>query len=87
MLPSVDLAYPFTGPWLARNSPANRVPSHGTTLYATAYAIDFVPVNEAGEGAPMTWGSFWRPESPTRFPGFGRPIVAPVDGIVVAVHD
>lgn len=26
----VDLAYPFTGRWLVQNSPANRVPSHGT---------------------------------------------------------
>ena len=44
--PSVDLAYPFEGRWLTQNSPANRVPSHGTTLLATSFAIDFVPVDE-----------------------------------------
>ncbi len=83
----LDLAYPFTGRWLVQNSPANRVPSHGTRLFATAYAIDFVPVDEAGRTAPITIGSLIAPEPPDRFPGFGRPILAPVDGVVIATHD
>ena len=87
MLPTVDLAYPFEGRWLTQNSPANRVPSHGTTLLATAFAIDFVPVNEAGRTAPITLESLLRPEPAERFPGFGRPILAPVQGTVVRVHD
>ncbi|WP_299928016.1 M23 family metallopeptidase [uncultured Nocardioides sp.] len=85
--PTVDLAYPFEGRWLTQNSPGSRVPSHGTTLLATAYAIDFVPVDEAGRTAPITLGSLLRPEPPERFPGFGRPVLAPVEGAVVAVHD
>ncbi len=28
-----------------------------------------------------------RPEPATRFPGFGRPVLAPARGVVVAVHD
>ena len=56
MLAAVDLAYPFEGRWLTQNSPANRVPSHGTALFATSFAIDFVPVNEAGRTAPITFG-------------------------------
>ncbi|EWS99811.1 peptidase [Intrasporangium oryzae NRRL B-24470] len=87
MLSTVDLAYPFVGRWLTQNSPANRVPSHGTDLFATAFAIDFVPVNEAGRTAPITFGSLLRPEPAERFPGFGRPILAPVHGVVVGVHD
>lgn len=51
---AVDLAFPFTGRWLVQNSPANRTPSHGTTLFATTYAIDFVPVNDLGRTAPFT---------------------------------
>ena len=86
MLPTVDLAYPFEGRWLTQNSPANRVPSHRTTLLATSFAIDFVPVNEAGRRAPITFGSLLRPEQAERFPGFGRPILAPVQGMVVGVH-
>jgi hypothetical protein len=86
MLPPVDLVLPFEGRWLTQNSPANRVPSHGTTLFATAFAIDFVPVSADGRSAPITLGSLLRPEPPERFPGFGRPIVAPVNGLVVAVQ-
>ncbi|MGB7962973.1 MAG: M23 family metallopeptidase [Propionicimonas sp.] len=86
MLAALDLAYPFKGRWLTQNSPANRVPSHGTTLLGTSFAIDFVPVNEVGRTAPITVGSLLRPEPAVRFPGFGRPILAPVDGVVVGVH-
>src|SRR5690606_26553572 len=78
MPPSLNLAYPFTGRWLTQNSPANRVPSHGTTKYAASYAIDFVPVDDAGGTAPITLRTLIRPEAATRFPGFGRPILAPV---------
>jgi len=84
---TLDLAYPFTGRWLTQNSPVNRVPSHGTTRYASAFAIDFVGVDEAGRSAPITVMSLFRPEPPTRFVGFGRPVLAPANGVVVAVHD
>lgn len=84
---TVDLTHPFAGRWLVQNSPADRIPSHGTTLFATSYAIDFVPVDHAGRTAPFTWVSLVRSEPAERFPGFGRPITAPVDGTVVAVHD
>lgn len=87
MVTVVDLAYPFEGRWLTRNSPADRVPSHGTTLFATSYAIDFVPVDEEGRSAAITVASLLRPEPPERFSGFGRGLRAPVDGVVVAVHD
>ena len=39
-----------------------------------------------GDRHRSTLGSLLRPEPPERFPGFGRPIVAPVSGLVVAVH-
>lgn len=83
----IDVAYPFTGTWLARNSPANRVPSHGTTAFATAHAIDFVPVDPSGRSAPMTLKSLLRPQPPESFPGFGQLLLAPVHGVVIAVHD
>jgi Peptidase family M23 len=83
----VELGYPFRGRWLVQNSPANRVPSHGTGVFATAYAIDFVPVDARGRSAPFTLASLVRPEAPERSPGFGRPILAPASGVVAAVHD
>lgn len=86
MAESIDLEYPFAGNWLTQNSPANRIPSHGTALFATSYAIDFVPVDAAGRTAPITFGSLIRPEPPARFPGFGRPVLAPCEGFVIATH-
>lgn len=83
----IDLEYPFTGRWLVQNSPADRVPSHGTEMYATTYAIDFVPVDDTGRTALFGLGALLRPEPPDRFPGFRRPILSPLDGVVIAVHD
>lgn len=82
-----DVAYPFAGTWRVQNSPADRVPSHGTAAFASSHAIDFVPVTADGESAPIRLGSLLRTEPPDRFPGYGRPILAPVDGIVVATSD
>ena len=79
--------YPFNGRWLARNSPARRAPSHGTHLFGTTYAIDFVGVDERGRSAARTWRTLFSVESPELFVGFGRPILAPARGRVVAVHD
>lgn len=86
VLQAVDLRYPFQGRWLTRNSPADRVPSHGTSLFATSFAVDFVPVDASGRSAPVTLVALLRPEPPERFAGFGRPVLAPVDGVVVAAH-
>lgn len=83
---AVVLQPPFTGPCLVQNSPANRVPSHGTERFATAYSIDLVPVDQTGRTAPVTLRTILRPEPPERFPGFGMPVLAPVSGTVVAVH-
>lgn len=87
MTTSIDIGFPFTGRWLVQNSPADRVPSHGTPMLASAYAIDFVPVDDTGRTAPLTPGSLLRPEPPEAFPGFGRPLLAPAAGIVVAAYD
>ena len=87
MAASVDLDYPFAGRWLVRNSPADRVPSHGTALFASSYAIDFVPVDASGRTAPLRLASLVRPEPPERFQGFGRPVLAPLTGEVIAAHD
>ncbi len=84
---AIDLAYPFAGRWLVQNSPASRTPSHGTHAFASAYAIDFVPVTDSGRTLPISLSSLVRPEPADRFPGFSRPILAPVEGVVLAVHD
>src|SRR5690625_3643853 len=84
---TLDINYPFTGRWLVRNRPADRVRSHGTGLVGLSHAIDFVPVDAKGRSGPFTLKSFFRTEPPTLFTGFGRTITAPIDGTVVGTHD
>ena len=88
MSETVTLSLPFTGRWTVRNSPARRVPSHGIDLLGQRYAIDFVGVDDAGSTASAhDWRTVFGTEPAERFVSFGRPILAPTDGIVVAVHD
>ena len=82
------LYLPFSGTWMAQNSPARRVPSHGVDLFGERYAIDFVAVDLRRRSSEQRdWRTFLSTEPPERFLGFGRPILAPVDGVVAAVHD
>lgn len=83
----VVLALPFHGTWLARNSPARRVPSHGTDLFATTYAMDFIAVRGRRTAGTRDWRTLLATEPVDRFFAFGRPILAPAVGRVVAVHD
>ncbi len=72
---------------MARNSPARRIPSHGTDLFGSTYAIDLIGVDAKGRSARRGLGAAVAAESPERFVGFGRTLLAPVAGVVVAVHD
>lgn len=83
----LSLAYPFSGTWLVQNSPANRVPSHGTSSFAASYAIDFVPLSETRRSAPITLRSLVRPEPPESFPGVGREVLSPGEGTIVVARD
>jgi hypothetical protein len=83
----VLLDLPFRGRWLARNSPARRVPSHGTDAFGVTYAIDFIALDDQGRSAPRTWRTLLSVEPPDLFHGFGQPILAPAAGRVVATHD
>lgn len=83
----LPLVSPLRDDALVRNSPADRIPSHGTGLGASACAIDLVPLDERGRSAPYTLGSFLRPEPPERFAGFGAEVLAPVAGTVRQVLD
>jgi murein DD-endopeptidase MepM/ murein hydrolase activator NlpD len=83
----VVLRLPFTGTWLARNSPARRVPSHGTDLFATTYAIDFIAVQGRRTAPTWDWRTLLTTEPAARFFAFGQPILAPAGGWVVTAHD
>lgn len=84
---AVRLAYPLPGPLRVRNSPADRVPSHGSSAFASGHAIDLVPVDARGRSARVGMGDLLFPQPPQRFVGFGRSVIAPCAGTVVATHD
>jgi murein DD-endopeptidase MepM/ murein hydrolase activator NlpD len=81
------LVLPFRGTWRAKNSPARRVPSHGTHLFATTYAMDFVAVRDRRSARVTDWRTWFSVEPVDRFFAFGQPILAPAPGRVVTVHD
>jgi hypothetical protein len=88
MRAEVILSLPFAGRWLAQNSPARRVPSHGTDLLGERYAIDFVAVDHRHRTADRRdWRTILATEPTERFFAFGQPILAPADGRVVVAHD
>ena len=86
-LDRVVLVLPFRGTWRVRNSPARRVPSHGTHLFATTYAMDFIAVRGRRTATTRDWRTLLSTEPVDRFYAFGQPILAPAAGTVVSVHD
>ncbi|MGW1207180.1 M23 family metallopeptidase [Streptomyces cyaneofuscatus] len=89
--PPVEVDPPVTGRWSALNSPADKVPSHGTHVYGQTYAIDIVADPETGHGEPPArpafrwfWPLFRRNRA---FPAFGAPLLAVADATVVRASD
>ncbi|WP_273166191.1 M23 family metallopeptidase [Actinomyces israelii] len=79
---------PFGGTWLTEVSPSRQIPSHGSDLFATTYALDFMAVDERDRTAPTCGpATIFGVEPPELFYAFGSPLSAPVDGEVVAIHD
>jgi hypothetical protein len=83
----VVLTLPFRGTWLVNISPAERVPSHGTHLFATTYAMDLIAVRGRRTATTWDWRSLVSTEPVDRFFAFGQPILAPAAGRVALVHD
>ncbi|MFE2601417.1 M23 family metallopeptidase [Streptomyces sp. NPDC059396] len=94
---AVEVAAPVTGRWLAHNSPADKVPSHGLYRYGQEYAIDVVAVGGGVEGEPGAEGKVrsrpdfawvWPIARRNRdFPAFGEPVLAVADATVVHASD
>lgn len=80
--PATHVHPPVRGRWVPVNSPADKVPSHGTHEAGQTYAIDLVyhPDTDTEWTGIRTGAVARRPET---FPGFGRPVYAVADGVVV----
>ncbi|MFI0762782.1 M23 family metallopeptidase [Streptomyces anulatus] len=89
--PPVEVDPPVTGRWTALNSPADKVPSHGTHVYGQTYAIDIVAEPETEEGGATARPPFrilWPVVCRNRdFPAFGAPLLAVADATVVRASD
>lgn len=87
----VEVDPPVTGRWTALNSPADKVPSHGTHGYGQTYAIDVVAEPEVADGDPPGRPPFrfmWPVVRRNRdFPAFGAPLLAVADATVVRASD
>lgn len=86
----VETAPPVTGRWSAVNSPADKVPSHGTHYLGQTYAIDIVadPEEGAGAGVRPAFAWLWPIARGNRaFPAFGAPLLAVADATVVHAED
>ena len=86
MVATLGRSYPFRGRWLTRNSPADRVPSRGADLFATALR-DRLRLVDAGRSARMTRPLLAAPRTAGALHGLRARGLAAVDGAVVAAHD
>lgn len=87
----VVVRFPLSGEWVAVNTPAEKVPSHGTDLWGQAYAYDFLRIDWNDEGfkffAPAGWRYWLTGVVLEECLGYGAPIYAPFPGEVVEVYD
>jgi len=80
----VEVDAPVRGRWVAVNSPATRVPSHGVRVYGQTYAIDIL--RPSPQGRPRTPGWSLRTRRADGFPSYGEPVHAAAAGRVVTAH-
>jgi hypothetical protein len=83
--PEVEVDVPVAGRWRTVNSPGDKVPSHGLHAYGQTYAVDLVAEPHEGDRPGFNEGPPLR--APEDFPAFGEPVLSPVAGTVVKVHD
>jgi Peptidase family M23 len=87
----LKVAFPLQGIYRSPNTPGSRVPSHGTSNFGEAYAVDFVMVQEDDVLKKSYRKSFFeylfKGLSLDDFYGWGQTVYSPVAGEVVEVED
>lgn len=77
----VTVTSPVQGRWLALNSPASQVPSHGVRAYGQSHAIDLVA--EPPEQHRPVFGDGPLMRAASEYPALGAPVTAMLGGTVV----
>jgi Peptidase family M23 len=80
------LAPPVRGRWMAINSPATRIPSHGTHAFGQTYAVDLI-ASPSEQPRQMRRDAKVAFVPPQEFPSFSKHVYAIADATVVRVHD
>jgi Peptidase family M23 len=86
----VVVGFPVRGEWVAVRTPAHKVPSHGTELFGQRYAFDSVrPDRRRGLHLQPagTLRSFLLGGRTRDYYGWGQPVYAASDGLVMAAVD
>jgi Peptidase family M23 len=86
----VVVAFPLRGEWTAENTPAHKIPSHGTDMLGQRYAFDFVRTDHRKGFHLHPAGTLraWLIGGRTRdCYGWGQPVHAAFDGEVAAAVD
>jgi hypothetical protein len=86
----VVVDFPLHGVWTVERTPAHRVPSHGTDLFAQRFAYDFIRTDERRgvhphPGSRLRWLTIGGPTH--EHYAWGQPVHAALAGRVVAAHD
>src|SRR5687768_2679459 len=86
---AVVVDFPLRGEWEAINTPAHRVPSHGTDYFGQRYAYDFVRVDAQGFSCPPgTMLQHLTVGAPVdAFYSWAEPITAAFSGRVILTGD
>ena len=82
--------FPLRGEWMAVHTPATRIPSHGTDMLGQRYAFDLIRFDPDPDGRYYVAGglrALLLGVSTREAHGWGEPIHAPLDGVVVAAGD
>lgn len=77
-----EVAAPLRGTWVGLNSPADRVPSHGTRNFGQTYAMDVLHPSPPGAPTEIAWSPVAR--RPEEYSCFDEPVHAVAAGQVVA---
>jgi hypothetical protein len=85
----LPVASPVAGEWVAVNTPAERVPSHGTHYFAQTYAFDFARLNKTGTGFSLlgVWRQFLFFVPVEAFLAWNQPVHAAFAGEVIAIGE
>jgi hypothetical protein len=85
------IEFPLRGEWSAPQSPGDKIPSHGTDLFGSRYAYDFIKINW-NQKIPRFYRKSFMEYLLFGVPlnecyGWGEDIHAPFDGIVVKINN